>query len=256
MRSRLRAAGSCGRSTDAAFVKPARRCLAILLVCVLGGVARAQPQTQALPAYRRPEDPGETATLAYYNREIVILRARVLGRGPADRVAAAARALDDLVANGVTAPVVSRPVAGGLLITVGGRAVFGLADPDVDVLSGDTLGTAAERTIARLRMALAEAAEAHTPAALLRSTAVPAVALVAGLVAVWAIARLRRPVAGRVVAVAENTVARLPIPGKEVLRSSPMPEIERGLVSAIALAVEVVILSVTIGFILRRFPFT
>src|SRR5262245_31230161 len=255
MRSRLRAGGSSGRSTDRGL-KPLG-VAALLLVCALGATARAQPQTTAtLPADLRAEESGESAALEYYNRRIVVLHARMLGRGPADRAAAAVRALDDLVANHITSPVESRPVSGGVLITVGGRAVFGLTEPDVDVLSGDTLTAAPGRTVERLRTALAEAAEARTPAALLRSAAVAAVALVAGLLAVWAIARLRRPIAGKVVAAAEQTVARLPIPGKEVLRASPMPEIERGLVSAVALAVEIVVLSATIGFILRRFPFT
>ena len=55
------------------------------------------------PPSRRPsqaEPSGQSATFTFFNRPIVVLRARVLGRGPAERAEGARRALDDLVARG------------------------------------------------------------------------------------------------------------------------------------------------------------
>jgi hypothetical protein len=48
----------------------------------------------SVAAIAQPSD--ETATLVFFNRPIVSMRARVLGRRPSERAAAAARVLDDL----------------------------------------------------------------------------------------------------------------------------------------------------------------
>jgi len=85
----------------------------ILFVCLVG--LWWQPlaaQDQALPPPQQPApvvegasaEPSElAATLSFANRPIVTLRARVLGRDPADRVASATRVLDELIADGYAA---------------------------------------------------------------------------------------------------------------------------------------------------------
>src|SRR5918993_4778710 len=87
------------------------RFLAIALVCGMGVAAHAQApvdQAAAIPVVAEPA--GEAATLTYFNRPILVFRARVLGRSPAERAAGATRALDELVAQGLTGPVASTPV--------------------------------------------------------------------------------------------------------------------------------------------------
>ena len=73
------------------------------------GAAASAPS----PAVVEAEPSGQSATLTFFNRPIVVLRARVLGRGPAERADGARRALDDLVARGITGPVESQPFDGG-----------------------------------------------------------------------------------------------------------------------------------------------
>jgi hypothetical protein len=86
----------------------------------------------------------------------VVLRARVLGRGPAERASGAARILEGLASQGVTGPVEAQPFEPGFLIRVGTRVVVGLAPPDVDDLSGDTLEGITRETVA-LQQVLTEA---------------------------------------------------------------------------------------------------
>ena len=111
----------------------------------------------AADASAQPSD--ETATLVFFNRQIVSMRARVLGRRPIERAIAAVRALDDLAAQRITEPVELRAFNGGLLVQVGSRTVFALTSPDIDELSGDGAyanpGLAAEMRRAQDAMAAA-----------------------------------------------------------------------------------------------------
>ena len=207
------ALGSRARATahSAASRRPrrgpscARRRQAPAAAAAAGGASRAP--SAAISA----EPSGESATLVFFNRPIVVLRARVLGRGPAERAEGAARALDDLVgaahhrdrSNG-------GPFDGGALITVGSRGVLALTAPDVDELSGETLedadaprpssvcGRRSTRRRKRIRRAL-----------LLRSGAPPRAAVAAGAAGCCGASRVRAgPLGRRLVAIAERTVAR------------------------------------------------
>src|SRR5690349_9712350 len=97
------------------------------------GVSHAQtaPNDQVSPVAAMlaatAERTSQTATLTYFNRDILVLRARVLGREPDERARSAERVLGDLVAHGVTGPVAAQPLTGGMLITVGSRVVLGVS---------------------------------------------------------------------------------------------------------------------------------
>ena len=200
----------------------ARVAAAFLLVTALAaGTVGAQPQSA--PAPQAPASPlpsvfqaavlsaersGEPFTLTYFNRPIVVLRAAVLGRPPAERAVIAVRVLDNLVAANATDPVESRSIEGGSLIFVGSRVVVGLAQPDIDELAGETLEDVTALTVARLRQAFDEAKEAHTPAELIRAGVAALVAVAIGLLALWVLARSRRSVSAKLVAVSESTVAK------------------------------------------------
>jgi small-conductance mechanosensitive channel len=192
----------------------------------------------------------------FVNRPIVVLRARVLGRGPAERAEGARRALDDLVERGTTRPVERQSFDGGWLITVASRGVLALTAPDVDELSGETVEAAAARAAERLQHALDEAVEARTPSALFRAGAVAAGVLALGLLALWGVMRARRVVGRRILAIAEETVARTGIADVDLVRASHLPLVERGVVTALSIALNLVVVYATVGFVLRRFPYT
>src|SRR5262245_49548349 len=108
---------------------------ALAVGCAVATLSAQPPAAQTQPAVDSstsiPSEPsGESATLSYFNRPIVVLRARVLGRGPSERAANAARVLDELASVGEIGPVTSQPISGGVLFLVGSRVVFGLAPSD------------------------------------------------------------------------------------------------------------------------------
>ena len=199
---------------------------------------------------------GESATLTFFNRPIVVLRASVLGRGPAARAAGAARVLDDLVSQQEAGAVTSQSISGGTLVLVGSRVVFGLAPPDIDGLAGETLDGVASQAVARLGQALEDARGARTPRALLQSVALAFAALVVGFLALWGVARSRRAATGRLVDLSAQTVARTGVASAEVVRATRLRDIERRLVNGVALILNLLILYVVVTFVLRRFPYT
>jgi small-conductance mechanosensitive channel len=216
-------------------------------------VTTPRPLLEAIAA---AEPSGEPATVSYFNRPFATLRARVLGREPADRAANAVRTLDELVAQGVMQPVEMRLVDSAALITVGGRGVLVLTPADLDAVSGETVQQAASEVVNRLQRALAEVGEARTPARLIRSTAVALGALTVGFLLLAAVGRSRRAASARLEALSEKTVAKSGIADVQLLRASRLLDFERRLVLMAAAALQIVIAYSTLTFVLRRFPFT
>ena len=232
-----------------------RRLLAaVALAWSAGGVVLAQQPPG--PTTIQAEASGESATLTYFNRPIVVLRARVLGRGPAERASGAARILEGLASQGVTGPVDAQPFEPGFLIRVGTRVVVGLAPPDVDDLSGDTLEGITRETVARLQQALTEAHEARSPGVLLRALALSLIVLTAGLLLLWGISRSRRAAARRLIALSEKAAAKGGVASAEALRATRALEVERRVVNAVALLLDALIVYAVVTFVLRRFPYT
>ena len=246
-------------------MKPGRILLALCLAVGAGAVLRAQTGSPAreaprprppVPAAISAEPSGQPATFVFFNRPIVELRARVFGRTPVERAEGASRVLDELVAEGVTGPVEWQSLAGGALITVASRGVLVLSAADVDELSGEGVEGATARAVERMRHALDEAAEARTPSVLLRSGAVAGATIVLALLMLWGIMRGHRIVGARLVAIAEQTVARSGLADVDAIRASRVLDVERWFLAALSVTLELVIIYATIGVVLRRFPYT
>src|SRR5437870_11554421 len=103
-----------------------------------------QGSTRALLSEAIPAEPaGHEATLVFFNRPIVVLRARVLGRTPDERVVSAWHVLEELTDNGSTRPVEWRSFNDAALITVASRNVLALTSADIDELAGESIAEVA-----------------------------------------------------------------------------------------------------------------
>jgi small-conductance mechanosensitive channel len=224
-------------------------------------VVRAQPAPAAAPpqssltAVIGAERAAETATITFANRPIVVLRARVLGRSPAERAVGAERSLEDLVSDGISGPVESSLFADGSRISVAGRAVIVLTDPDVDELVGETMQSVTAQAAARMQQALDEASEARAPGRLLKAGALSLIALIAGAAVIWALRKVRAKAVRKIAAISEARIAQSGM-DVEALRSSRLLDFQRGVVSGLILLVELFITYTIFTFILRQFPYT
>ena len=214
------------------------------------------PQPAAIVEGASAEPSEQAATLTFANRPIVTLRARVLGRDPADRVASATRVLDELIADGHSGPIESRPFAGGRIISVASRGIVALTAFDVDNLAGETVEGVTAEAIVRLQQALAEADEARTPQRLIVAVGLAAVGLVVGFLLLWALVRAHRRFAGRLVEVAEEKLAQTGLTDVASLRASRVLEFQRRLLRAVTVGAGIVVVYSTLTFVLRRFPYT
>jgi small-conductance mechanosensitive channel len=237
-----------------------RRSVAALAILLAATGALAASDQAAPPgpiaAALSAERAGESFTLFFSNRAIVVLRARIAGRGPAERAVGAGRLLHELVAQRTAGPVEARPFEGGTLITVGSRGVLVVTAADVDELSGETLEGVTAETIARLRLALAEAAEARAPALLLREAALAASAVVIAVLALWAVGRGRRRIGGALIGVAERKIAAAGIASLDALHSSRVLDFQRYVIRLVFTAIDLVVIYTAGTFVLRQFPYT
>jgi small-conductance mechanosensitive channel len=160
------------------------------------------------------------------------------------------------VAQGVTGPVTSQFFEGGALISVGARVVLGLPATDVDDLSGETIQGVAGQTVARLQIALQEAAEARRIQTMAESGAIAFAGLIVGVMALWAIRRTHRMMVEKIVGVTEKTVAKSKIADLQVLHGIHLADLERRMLSTAMVGLDLLVLYGTLTFVLRRFPYT
>ena len=202
------------------------------------------------------EPSSQSAPLVFFNRPIIVFRARVFGREPQDRADAALHALDDLAAHGITGPVVVRPLAGSAIINVGVKGVLAVTPGDIDTLAGEQVNAVAEQTAERIRVALVEAVEGRTPHELVRSGSYAALLVVLGVLALWGVARVHRVVAHKLVSVAEQTVARTGIADVAAVRASRLFDVQQRVAAALASVLYLVVVYLVTGAVLRLFPYT
>src|SRR5262245_22102171 len=233
-RRRSRTGGSFPRSTEARVAAilrgvprtpgaPAVAALAIAL-SLPAALAEAQtpsPAPAAQPSSapdaltRNSEPANEQVTLSYFNRYIVTLRAKVIGRSPDQRAKNVVRALDELVEARTISPVTARHFEGGALILVGTRTVLAMTTNDVEELSGENVDRVAADAASRLAVALAEADEARLPGMLLRESGIAAAGLAVGLLTLFGLLLTERAIVRKVNAIAERTLTEAGISDAE-----------------------------------------
>ena len=232
--------------------------LAALLLATAAG-AQPQPQTpanleqgiaQAVAAATIDSPP---ATLSFTNRDIVTFRGTLLLRTPEVRAAGALRILDEL-ANQPASAVSSRALAGGYVVSIGGRDLLALIPADLDPAGTQTLEELAGTTVARLEQALGEAVEIRTPARLLWGVALALLATLVLVVLLRVLFRTHAATTRAVTRIAERQLQRLP--GGELMRATRMPEVVRYATGVVMAGAGVFVVYAWLTFTLRRFPYT
>src|SRR5262245_42243505 len=213
-----------------------------------------QPATwvAAIIASARPDLP---ATLTLANRDIVVLRASVLGRTSVDRANAASQLLRQIALDGGAARATMAPVDEAVLFSVDGRGVLALVPADVDTLAGETMETKSAAALAHMQQALDEMRELESPGVLLRALVNAGVATVILIALVWVLGRLDRA-AGRRLAIAARRRADAPAVSTTFLRQTRLVHYAKRAIDVATLAIVLLLAYLWLLFVLRRFPYS
>ncbi|WP_158219860.1 mechanosensitive ion channel family protein [Ideonella sp. A 288] len=224
----------------------------------LPAAAPAKDDTAAAPAaIGSTASPEEAATVSLNNRRIVSFRATLLGDSPAERAAMAREALKAAVAQG-SAGVVTRTAAGeAVRFELDGTTLFFLVPDDVPgPRPVAMLDAAAQKTEARLRMAVQEAREATDPRRLALGAAWAAGASVLAFLLWRLLFALRR----RVVARLDSQLERWQRdhPGKSVVNTyaDHAQTAARSTATALTWGLALLLADVWVTFVLRQFAYT
>ncbi|GAB3504761.1 mechanosensitive ion channel family protein [Pseudoxanthomonas daejeonensis] len=173
--------------------------LGLLSLAVALGAAPATSPLPALPGAAPPpavETPADSeATVRFYNRDIVTLRAEFLGRTPELRARTTEAAIRRVVEESGPVKVNFKQSSEGLLVLLSDELVMMFTTGDLDVLHGETMGQARIAIAGRLQEAVDTARREQAPARLLQGllwsllATVIAIALAVGVL--WLGRRIR-----------------------------------------------------------------
>jgi small-conductance mechanosensitive channel len=157
------------------------------LVCALmAPIAALSQETPVQPAGTPPP-----ALLTIFNRPIVVLRAPLFGRSPAERVTAIEQRFSELVAQDRAKNLSTRQTAEGTVVDLDGELLMSITQGDVDPFSGETLEELVQRTAHRLQVALDSMQQQHSVRFILRACASAFVATVVYVGVIWSGRRIK-----------------------------------------------------------------
>lgn len=186
--------------------------LFIALVAALAAPKGARAQSTEPTGAVLIEEGDPDATLTYLNRPIITFRATIAGITPAMRAERSYRRLVDLPQDILGQDIVAEPIefAGstGIILSIGGQPLFGIASGDVDPEQLSSVGTLTAEAKKNLAEAFSARLEQGELPVLLRGIGltVLALAILAGLV--WALWHLRLRIGERFHSVIARRVER------------------------------------------------
>lgn len=138
------------------------------------------------------ETAGQTGLVLFFNRPILVLRASLHGRPPAERARTANECLRSLTSHKPIGEISVVPSADGRVVRIGEDIAFAITPGDLDAVRGQTLDQASTMVVQRLQRACAAKEEQGSVPYLLRATAMSLGAVLAMLFVMWGLRRLER----------------------------------------------------------------
>jgi len=230
-----------------------RRLLIVLVVvCLHAGPAGAQLLDLSDPATSAVAPRDQEVTLTYENRPILLLRARVMNRLPADRAANALRLIRELVSKGITGPIETREMYGARILSVANQDIIAVTPADLYVLNGESLDGTAEAAASRLRAALEEGTELRSVRSLVRGTLATIGATALLCAAWWGVWWLGRAASAGFVRRAERRTTAT----WRLVHAANVPRIAAFLVTIATTIAAGLMVYLWLSFVLRQFPYT
>lgn len=194
--------------------------------------------------------------LKVFNRDIMSLRATVLGMQPQERVQRAqARIAQQLEAPGphhATALAVSP----GVLIQIDGAGSFYIAPEDADSLQQETLDMLSQHAQKALNLAISEYEESRNLNSLLHALAYALLATLVYAALLWAVWKLRRVLMRRTLLFANAKIAGLNDVGAMLIKRERIHWMMQRFSQLFSWLLSFLLSYQWLGFLMSRFPFT
>ncbi|URI07138.1 mechanosensitive ion channel family protein [Aquincola tertiaricarbonis] len=206
------------------------------------------------PAAAAPDAP---ALVELHHRQIVTLRARLLGDTPAERAELARQAIEAVAAQAGPGRVTHDAAGDAVRFQVDGQTVFFLLPEDVGGARPGVLLEAATRQVAhRLQAAVAEAREMRDPRQLALGAASAAAATVLAVGLAWGLFRIRRRLVQRLDAALQRWHQRHPAASLVGAYGRHAHGGVRWLAAALAWVGALLVAELWATFVLRQFAYT
>jgi small-conductance mechanosensitive channel len=223
------------------------RLLALCCLAIATTLAAAQPAPPASEAL--PE-----ATIRVFNRDVAVLRGKLLGATPEQRARRAEQRIDEHLARFPNAVVNSEANPLGTIIKLDDEMVFILTPGDVDFLTRQSMAEAVAETSVRLRHLVRDSRESRDTQSLLRGLAITATATLALIVVIWLAARIRRTIARRLLSLAETKP--LAVAGVELVSQAGLLGFLLKLSRLFFYVLAAILIYLWLSLCLAQFPYT
>lgn len=196
------------------------------------------------------------APLLYFNREITVFRAPLLGVSPTDRARRAVTRLREQLEQHADPVVTVRQESFGALVQINGGTTFVLTPDDTDRTQQEGLDVHAQRAAAALVKVIADTRESRNLDAVARALGLTLAATLATALLLWLLARARHGIERRMLVVTQRHAKRLQLGGVALVRRERVVAVVHLALTLVYWLLALVVSHQWLSFVLARFPYT
>ena len=220
-------------------------------------IQSAAPDTVvAIPATASPSPLTDSASLVVQNRVVFIFRAPFGSRTARERAEDASRRIAAIADEDASDSIAMRPIAQGMLVSVGQRGVFTVTPADIDSLGGETLASASRQAVQRLEVALVAEREQRSLSHLLTATAFSIIATLLFLAVLRLLRKGQAFALDHMPTVAGPRIPRLAVGGFTLLNAEQILAFLRRMVELFAWGFGLFAAYLWLTYVLTRFPYS
>ncbi|MBR7779698.1 mechanosensitive ion channel family protein [Undibacterium rugosum] len=196
------------------------------------------------------------ARLQIFNRQILTLRASVLGMVPEDRVQRARARIEQQLEKPGRHEVSLSHVPPGVLVQIDGSGSFYIAPEDIDPFQQETLDSVSRQAQQALQMAISEYEESRNLRSLLHAALYALLATLAYACLLWAVWKLRRIVMRRSLKFANAKLAELHDVGSALIQRERLHWLILKASQMLSWGLSLLLSYQWLGVMMSLFPFT
>ena len=224
--------------------------LGLMFLCLASAVCAAEDTGKASIPH-----PAE-ARLQIFNRQIMTLRASVLGMAPEDRMQRARARIEQQLEKPGRHEVGLSHVSPGVLVQIDGSGSFYIAPEDVDPFQQETLDSVSRQAQQALQLAISEYEESRNLRSMLHAALYALVATLAYAGLLWAVWKLRRIVMRRSLIFANAKLAELQDVGSALIKRERLHWLILKTSQILSWGLSLLLSYQWLGVLMSLFPFT